>query len=598
MAVLACWHGYLLGATGSNVYSVNLVEAWVSAGHHVLLFCQERELAARGHLHELVEIRDGECTARHDLVPDGAAARVARGVGACTVIRTDVHGLLPVYVLDRYEGFEARRFVDLDETEFMRYQVDIAGAMAWAVREYAIDGVLINHAVPAPGALRQVLAGAGVPYVVKVHGSDLEYCIAEDARFVGPARHGIMGAASILVGSAHIAARTAELLGDDAVAGRTRTVPPGVDLELFRPLAGGSARAASTSSRQAAATALAAALDQRRLAQPGGFGISQRDQVRSVVEEGGHGTGLVPRLALLHGSYAERSVDPGAADAIRSARLDEARTIAFIGKLIPQKGSQLLVAALPLLLEAHGDLQLVVAGFGPLREGLEALIWALGTSDVSSARALASTMGDLAGAGGTEPSVDRHGSLPQLVSFFDALMADPSALAAYEEAAASLHERIIFLGLVDHEVLRHVWPLCEVSVVPSLLAEAFGMVAAEAAACGCLPMVADHSGLADVADAIAERYAACAMPGDARSLVGVPLGDEGSVVRLARALDHVLGLDAEAAVGAALAARRTVEEEWSWPAIAQRSIAAMQRPAVAGDGARVAQMHAPPEPSA
>ena len=36
-------------------------------------------------------------------------------------------------------------------------------------------------------------------------------------------------------------------------------------------------------------------------------------------------------------------------------------------------------------------------------------------------------------------------------------------------------------------------------MVPSVLPEAFGMVAAEAASCGVMPVVADHSGLAEVA---------------------------------------------------------------------------------------------------
>ena len=39
--------------------------------------------------------------------------------------------------------------------------------------------------------------------------------------------------------------------------------------------------------------------------------------------------------------------------------------------------------------------------------------------------------------------------------------------------------------------------------VTSTFPEAFGMVAAEAAACGALPVVADHSGLGEVARTLA-----------------------------------------------------------------------------------------------
>ncbi len=52
---------------------------------------------------------------------------------------------------------------------------------------------------------------------------------------------------------------------------------------------------------------------------------------------------------------------------------------------------------------------------------------------------------------------------------------------------------------LDHSELPDVLPAAEAMAVPSTFPEAFGMVAAEAAACGALPVVAAHSGLAEVA---------------------------------------------------------------------------------------------------
>ena len=48
-------------------------------------------------------------------------------------------------------------------------------------------------------------------------------------------------------------------------------------------------------------------------------------------------------------------------------------------------------------------------------------------------------------------------------------------------------------------------PLADITVVPSVFPEAFGMVAAEAAAAGSIPLVANHSGLAEVADGPLQR---------------------------------------------------------------------------------------------
>ena len=51
-------------------------------------------------------------------------------------------------------------------------------------------------------------------------------------------------------------------------------------------------------------------------------------------------------------------------------------------------------------------------------------------------------------------------------------------------------------------------PAAEAMAMPSTFPEAFGMVAAEAAACGALPVVAGHSGLAEVARSLAAAVAA------------------------------------------------------------------------------------------
>ena len=76
------WHGYLLGGTGSNVYTRMLAREWSRAGHDV-------DGALPG-------ARSGRATT--------SAARLS--------LRPDVGGLLPVFVLDRYEGYDVRRVQD------------------------------------------------------------------------------------------------------------------------------------------------------------------------------------------------------------------------------------------------------------------------------------------------------------------------------------------------------------------------------------------------------------------------------------------------------------------------------------------------------
>src|SRR3954447_18411760 len=108
------WHGYLLGGTGSNVYTRSLAREWSRAGHDVTVFAQERH----------PELYD---------------------LGGAQVVRPDIGRLLPVFVLDEYEGMEARLMHDFTAEERERY----VSANAKSLREHLpADLVFANHVVP------------------------------------------------------------------------------------------------------------------------------------------------------------------------------------------------------------------------------------------------------------------------------------------------------------------------------------------------------------------------------------------------------------------------------------------------------------------
>src|SRR5207247_101479 len=74
------------------------------------------------------------------------------------------------------------------------------------------------------------------------------------------------------------------------------------------------------------------------------------------------------------------------------------------------------------------------------------------------------------------------------------------------ELEAAAPPGTLFTGALEHRHLVHLLPLADVAVVPSIFPEAFGMVAAEAAAAGCPPLVARHSGLEEVARGLEAEY--------------------------------------------------------------------------------------------
>ena len=118
----------------------------------------------------------------------------------------------------------------------------------------------------------------------------------------------------------------------------------------------------------------------------------------------------------------------------------------------------------------------------------------------------------------------------------------------------------LFTGALEHRHLVHLLPLCDVAVVPSIFPEAFGMVAAEAAAAGVPPVVANHSGLAEVGAGIAAEY-----PQALARLTTFPSGDA-TVLR--ERLRELLALPERRELG--LAARAAVEKNWSWTRVAER----------------------------
>jgi glycosyltransferase involved in cell wall biosynthesis len=96
------------------------------------------------------------------------------------------------------------------------------------------------------------------------------------------------------------------------------------------------------------------------------------------------------------------------------------------------------------------------------------------------------------------------------------------------------------------------------------------MVAAEAAACGTLPVVAAHSGLAEVA-----RELAAAAPPEAAAWLSFEVGPD-AVRQIADALVGWLTApeDARARTREAIVAR--TRELWSWDGVARTVVAAAE----------------------
>ena len=194
------FHGYLLRGTGSNIYNFNLARALAGLGHEVHLLSQDREVR----------------------------------IGGVEIHNPDIHGLLPVYVKDPYEGFEVKAFPELTESELDRYiEANVAAVRQVAGAVGGVDAALANHLVMGPA----ILARAGIgPFAAKIHGSALEYTVKPHPRFLPYAEEGVRAANGVLVGSTHTAESLWAALPElPELKEKTRLGPPGVDINEFRP---------------------------------------------------------------------------------------------------------------------------------------------------------------------------------------------------------------------------------------------------------------------------------------------------------------------------------------------------------------------------
>ncbi len=405
------WHGYLLGGTGSNIYTRQLSREWSREGHDVTVFSQEPQ-------------------------PEQL------DLGGAQTTKPDVGGLLPVFVIDRYEGYVVKRVQDCTRAELDAW----VEANAAALRATGpADLVFVNHVLLGG----PVGAASGSGYVVKAHGSELEYSMRGNAELSAWGAETLRGATATIVGSGHIRNVVRDVCG---VVDGVHEISPGVDIELWQPAPKGEA--------------LERLLAEARLdpANPGNAEERLPDE------------GNADLLAAFLGGDSDRP------------------TVVYFGKLIENKGVQVLLEALRGL-----DARAVIVGFGDYR-------------------------------------------------------------AELERQAEGLD--VLFTGPLQHRHLVHLLAFADACVVPSIFPEAFGMVAAEAAAAGCPPIVANHSGLAEIAQGLEEDYP----PG----FGGLASFTNGDVDELHQKLEVILGLRGDERAALRSAARQATVERWSWTSVARR----------------------------
>lgn len=476
-------HGYLLEGSGSNLWTRSVVESLCRAGETVHLMAQENHPERYPFISEARRYHD-----------DGTVERYYRreadpGGGRCILHQPVLGEMIPVYVWDRYEEFpHPTPMVDLPYLEIEEYLEKNERVLTHLLRENPIRAIHANHAVLMSVVAERIGATEGVPFTIMPHGSALEYAVKRDPRFMLLATEAFTHARRIFVIGDEMRARVhAFFPGTPGLDEKMVDLHLGVDTSRFEPV-----ERAERGRKAAQLVSSLAGLARGRTA-------AQTAAMRARLRGDLAGAELEEVLALGRG-YDGKAPDEGVEERLGSIDWARDRTLLYVGRLISAKGVQEVVAALPLLLERTPELRLVVVGHGPLREPLEAMLWALEHGEralfervVSQGRALE---GDPEGEGGGT-------ALTKVARFLDGLR-ERGELDAYYEAGGRVRpDRVVFTGYLTHRELRYLFPCCDAAVFPSLVKEAGPLVFLEALASGAFPLGTYFGGMKASIDSVA-----------------------------------------------------------------------------------------------
>ncbi len=477
--ILICiLHGYLLEGSGSNLWTRAIVHALCRDGHAVHLVCQELypniyDFIAAAYVYE----SDGSVTTMFEQDTPHPAG--------CVVHKPRLGDTLPVYVHDRYEEFaHVVPMVELPDEAIEAYLALNVTVVERVVRDHGITCILANHAVLMSVVAERVNAATGVPYAVMPHGSAIEYAVKKDRRFHALAARAFDRAGRIFVIGPEMRRRVIDVFPDQMnIESRISDLKLGVDTDAF-----------SLVDRKSRGARIATLSEVLKYLKHG----KRREAERRLAERLDTNIGCKALLAVLAEvrDYNEKLPDAGAEAKLASVDWDRDEILLFVGRLIASKGPQNIVAALPHILASKRCARLIIVGHGPLREVLEAFLWALEHGDSTLAGNIVRWGSALEGGEATP--------FEEIRLYFEALKSCGELDDYFKTARRVIRsERVIFTGYLTHAELKYLMPCCDVAIFPSIVAEAGPLVFLEALASGAFPLGTYFAGMAASIDSAA-----------------------------------------------------------------------------------------------
>lgn len=529
-------HGYLLDGSGSNLWTRSIVQSLVRQGETIHLVCQENHPEDFDFISEAWLYRPG---AAAELLFRREVAYPGRSI----MHKPELGHTLPVYVWDHYEEFKnVVPMVELPTEALEDYLKRNTDALVQVVRNNDIRAMHVNHAVLMSVAAERVSRETGVPFAIMPHGSAIEYAVKKDERFLRYAVGAFTAASRVFVIGGEMRERVTKVLGEvPGIESKLTEMNLAADTTLFEPVEPGE-RAKN--------------IERLKETVAGSARGKSAKQTESLIDKLSDDLQLdtLKEIISKNSDYTNKQPDHDLEEKLSAVRWSETKTLLFVGRIIASKGIQSVIAALPLILGAQPGARLLVIGHGPLREPLEALLWALEHGARNLVENIVTWGRELEGTGA--------GPLEEVRLFFEQMEERGELDGYFEKAARTIRrDRVIFTGYLTHRELRYIFPCSDVAVFPSVVAEAGPLVFLEALASGCFPLGTYFAGMAASIDSVAEE-----LPAEDADLMRVSPDPARTVSDIARKATAALAL-----AGKHKATLREVAvRRYDWQSVARR----------------------------
>ncbi|MCJ7471961.1 MAG: glycosyltransferase family 4 protein [Actinobacteria bacterium] len=499
-------HGYKLDGTGSNIYVRNIANELVSRGHDLSIMCQDRNADVIDFVDELFFLdRNNESLLLK-------AKKKTGFKGSCRVFIPDLNGKLLVYVYDRYDDFpEVLTFQEAEKEKILDYTDRNIKALMTIIKAFPPDIIHTNHAIMQPYIARRALLDKKIPCIATVHGSALNFSVRKSEFLHSFASEGLGNSKIVICVSEYNARELVQyfISKGDKLEKKIKVLPVGIDINKFNIYG-----FKDDSDKKNNILKLMGLLREKIKLKDKGLDTGSKKALNAYLDSI---SGIVPDESLIteyfnahYSSYDAYSPDKDIKDVLSSIDFIKKDIILFTGKYLWTKGCQTLITALPYIFKRSADTEVIFIGFGQSRAVFESLVYCLSKGYKDLFLFLAQRHFKI------DPG--SKADTPEITKKFLERLEKQDILNDFFLMAKELdfYNKVHFTGIMSHDELRYMMPLADVFVAPSIFTEAFGTVAAEALACGVLPVITYDYGFKEVRDNIYKKL-------DEESLHKLPL---------------------------------------------------------------------------